>query len=175
MQHPPHSLLTCPFSLQSLRKGYWTDALPQDPILLWWKVAGAALKWRLRPAASEGWTGVIRARSRTSGSHRPSHPQSQASHHSLDPAAALLLPPHLLHGHRTMELQAIMSKGPGERTQEGCVVPPHPCLEQWGKDSAPRAFGVLPSLTQHTPVLSNLNQWCEQLDSVWTWGKGGLP
>lgn len=41
-QCPPHNLLTYPFSLQSSRKGCWTDALPQDPIQLWWKVAEAA-------------------------------------------------------------------------------------------------------------------------------------
>ena len=42
LQRPPRSLLTYPFSLQSSRRGCWTDALPQDPILLWWKVEGAA-------------------------------------------------------------------------------------------------------------------------------------
>lgn len=41
LQYPPHSFLTCPFSLQSSRKGFWTGALPQDRIPLWWKVAGA--------------------------------------------------------------------------------------------------------------------------------------
>lgn len=42
LQRPSCSLLTYPFSLQSSRRGCWTDALPQDPILLWWKVEGAA-------------------------------------------------------------------------------------------------------------------------------------
>lgn len=55
------------------------------------------------------------------------------------------------------------------------MVPLHPCLEQGGKDSVSRVSGVLPSLTQHTPILCSLNQWYEQLDSVWTWGKGDFP
>lgn len=55
------------------------------------------------------------------------------------------------------------------------MVPLHPCLEQGGKDSVSRVSGVLHSLTQHTPILCSLNQWYEQLDSVWTWGKRGLP
>lgn len=52
---------------------------------------------------------------------------------------------------------------------------PHPCPELGGKDSVCRVSGVLPSLVQHTPILSSLNLWCEQLDSVWTWGKGDFP
>lgn len=38
----PHSRLTWPFSLQSSRRGFWTDARPQDRILRWWKVGGTA-------------------------------------------------------------------------------------------------------------------------------------
>lgn len=48
-----------------------------------------------------------------------------------------------------------------------------------GKDAASGASGVLPSLTRHTWArvcpFSSLNRWCEQVDLVWTWGKGRLP
>lgn len=70
------------FSLQSLKKGCWTDAPPRDPILPWWKVAGAASKWRQRPAGSEGCTGVLRPRTRASGSHGLRHSPSLASSHN---------------------------------------------------------------------------------------------
>lgn len=92
----------------------------------------------------------------------------------LDPSAALLLPPHLLHGHKTMGLQAITSRGLARGHRRVRSVPSFlPTVRE--EDSASRAPGVLPSLTRHTPILSSLNQWCEQLDSVWTWGKGELP
>lgn len=35
-----------------------------------------------------------------------------------------------------------------------------------GARTACRESGILPSLTQHTTILSSWNQWCEQLDSV---------
>lgn len=42
---------------------------------------------------------------------------------TLDPSAALLLPPHLLHGHRTMGLQAITSRGLARGHKEGAWCP----------------------------------------------------
>lgn len=48
----------------------------------------------------------------------PHSPSLESSHHP-NPSAALLLPPHLLHGHRTMGLQAIMSGGLARGHMEG--------------------------------------------------------
>lgn len=42
VQRPPHSRLTWSFSLQSSKRGFWTDARPQARILRWWKAGGTA-------------------------------------------------------------------------------------------------------------------------------------
>lgn len=107
------------------------------------------------------------------GSHNPSTPRPWHLVTALDPSAALLLPPHRPHGHRTMGLQAITSRGLARGHKEGAWCPPHRCPEQGARTLPPGHLGFSPSLHSTLPF-SSLNQWCEQLDSVWTWGKGGL-
>lgn len=52
------------------------------------------------------------------------------------------------------------------------MVTSHPCPEPKarGKDSASRAAGALPSLTQHTPILS---RWPPVVSSRTEFGHGG--
>lgn len=99
------------------------------------------------------------------------HPWSLVT--TLDPSAALLLPPHLLHGHKTMGLQAITSRGLAGGHNEGAFCP-SPLPTARGQGLCLQGIWSSP-LTQHTPISSSVNQWCEQLDSVWIWGKGELP
>lgn len=109
--------------LQNSRKACWTDAQLQDLILLWWRVAGAASKWRQRPAGSE-IEGVSDPGLRLLVHLDP---------HTLRPCTLVTIlegsfcpsASHLLHGHRTMGLQAITSRGlaRGHRRVQG--VRPH--------------------------------------------------
>lgn len=111
--------LTWPLSLQTSRRGFWTDARPQARIRRWWKVGGAASRWRRRPAGSEGRTGVLRPQA--SGSYRPSA-LTLPSRLDPDPPPALsCLPPP--HGHRAMGLQAITSRGLARGHREGARRP----------------------------------------------------
>lgn len=99
------------------------------------------------------------------------HPRSLVT--TLDPSAALLLPPHLLHGHKTMGLQAITSRGLARGHDEGAFCP-SPLPTARGQGLCLQGIWSSP-LTHHSPIPSSVNQWCEQLDSVWIWGKGELP
>lgn len=65
-------------------------------------------------------------------------------------------------------------QGPGKRTQEGCVVPSHPAQNK-GQDSASGQRGFSPPSHNPLPFSLGGHQWCEQSDSVWTWGKGDFP
>ena len=93
---------------------------------------------------------------------------------TLDSSSALLLPPHLLHGHRTMGLQAIMRRGLARGHKEGACCPSPLPTAPGARMLLPGHLGFFPPLHDTLPF-SSLNQWCEQLDSVWVWGKGRLP
>lgn len=62
---------------------------------------------------------------------------------TLDGSAALLLPPHLLHGRRTMGLLSNNEQGPGERTQGECVLP-FTLAQSAGQGLPPEHLGFSP-------------------------------
>lgn len=94
---------------------------------------------------------------------------------TLDPSAALLLPPHLLHGRRTMGLQAITSRGLARGHKEGAWCPFTLAQSKGARTLAPGYLGFSPPLHNTLPFsvasTSGMSSWIQFGHG----GKGDFP